>query len=267
MLHTTTPPGLPPSYLTDPYGPYPPTPHPPQAHQYVHSMPSAFTRHPGTPHHPLFDGGRNWRGVQSSPYGQEGLIQTHESVFASRERFLPHDGPYYSQAPPHPHPPPPPPPPPPSATQTSQHLVQPRGVTFLRDPYSPPVQPSLEELHRRRNELVAQLRGQPLGASSISPPPFAHSPTPPLPFQTYPEEYSLAYAEDGSDEVSLRPGYQDGEYSSQYSPWSCETISSYIGSKETKPTDVIAASNVEVPVSIEQVLLNRLCQIPLFFNM
>lgn len=47
----------------------------------------------------------------------------------------------------------------------------------------------------------------------------------------------LQYLEDGSKAF----GSREPDYAGQYSPWSCDTIGSYIGSKDAKPKDVSRA--------------------------
>ncbi|XP_075793056.1 roquin-1 isoform X3 [Pelodiscus sinensis] len=116
------------------------------------------------------------------------------------------------------------------------HLNQIRP-SYHREPYNrlpPPPQPhpSLDELHRRRKEIMAQLEERKV----ISPPPFAPSPTLPHPFHT--EEYL-------DEELKVAGKYKGNDYS-QYSPWSCDTIGSYIGTKDAKPKDVVAAGSVEM---------------------
>uniref|UniRef100_A0A8C0XVM4 RING-type E3 ubiquitin transferase n=1 Tax=Cyprinus carpio carpio TaxID=630221 RepID=A0A8C0XVM4_CYPCA len=120
------------------------------------------------------------------PAGAAGSLY-HPQEASSRDRY-PQDG-YY---PPGPHP-----------SQMRSHIGQ--------DPYSRS-QPSLDDLHRRRKELLVQLEERKV----ISPPPFAASPT----LSTHPRE---------------------PDYAGQYSPWSCDTIGSYIGSKDAKPKDVSRA--------------------------
>uniref|UniRef100_A0A452IB39 RING-type E3 ubiquitin transferase n=1 Tax=Gopherus agassizii TaxID=38772 RepID=A0A452IB39_9SAUR len=102
------------------------------------------------------------------------------------------------------------------------------------NPLPPPSQthPSLDELHRRRKEIMAQLEERKV----ISPPPFAPSPTLTHPF--HPEEYS-------DEDLKVAGKYKGNDYS-QYSPWSCDTIGSYIGTKDAKPKDVVAAGSVEM---------------------
>ncbi|XP_068095186.1 roquin-1 isoform X2 [Hyperolius riggenbachi] len=109
----------------------------------------------------------------------------------------------------------------------------------MQDPYSrmPPQlpsqpHPSLDELHRRRNEIITQLEERKV----ISPPPFAPSPT--LTHSFHQEEYL-------DDELKVSGKYKGNDYS-QYSPWSCDTIGSYIGTKDAKPKDVSGGGSVEV---------------------
>ncbi|XP_056119916.1 roquin-1 isoform X1 [Rhinichthys klamathensis goyatoka] len=134
------------------------------------------------------------------PSGAAGSLY-HPQETSSRDRYPP-DG-YYPAGPHH--------------SQMRSHI---------RDPYSRP-QPSLDDLHRRRKELLVQLEERKV----ISPPPFAASPTPTHPF---PNDYPQEYLEDGSKAF----GSREPDYAGQYSPWSCDTIGSYIGSKDAKPKDV-----------------------------
>ncbi|XP_056388011.1 roquin-1 isoform X1 [Hyla sarda] len=110
---------------------------------------------------------------------------------------------------------------------------------YSRDSYSrlPPQHPSqphpsLDDLHRRRKEIMAQLEERKV----ISPPPFAPSPT--LTQTFHPDEYL-------DEELKGSVKYKGNDYS-QYSPWSCDTIGSYIGTKDAKPKDVSAGGCVEV---------------------
>ncbi|XP_048352461.1 roquin-1 isoform X1 [Sphaerodactylus townsendi] len=114
------------------------------------------------------------------------------------------------------------------------HLSQIRP-SYPREPYGrPPPQPhpSLDELHRRRKEIMAQLEERKV----ISPPPFAPSPTLPPSFHT--DEYM-------DEDLKVAGKYKGNDYS-QYSPWSCDTIGSYIGTKDVKPKDIVAAGTVEM---------------------
>ncbi|KAM8930947.1 roquin-1 isoform 2-T2 [Pelodytes ibericus] len=92
--------------------------------------------------------------------------------------------------------------------------------------------PSLDDLHRRRKEIMAQLEERKV----ISPPPFAPSPT--LPHAFHSDEYL-------DEELKVSGKYKGNDYS-QYSPWSCDTIGSYIGTKDAKPKDVSAGGSMEV---------------------
>ncbi|XP_077784325.1 roquin-1 isoform X5 [Podarcis muralis] len=114
------------------------------------------------------------------------------------------------------------------------HLSQIRP-SYHREPYSrPPPQPhpSLDDLHRRRKEIMAQLEERKV----ISPPPFAPSPT--LPHSLHTDEYI-------DEDMKVAGKYKGNDYS-QYSPWSCETIGSYIGTKDAKPKDTAAVGLVEM---------------------
>ncbi|KAK1786727.1 hypothetical protein P4O66_017116 [Electrophorus voltai] len=105
----------------------------------------------------------------------------------------------------------------------------------VRDLYGR-AQPSLDYLHRRRKELLNQLEERKV----ISPPPFAASPT--LPSPAFHADYPQEYIEDGSKPF----GSREPDYAGQYSPWSCDTIGSYISSKDPKPKDAMAAGSVEM---------------------
>ncbi|XP_076829796.1 roquin-1 [Brachyhypopomus gauderio] len=105
------------------------------------------------------------------------------------------------------------------------------------DLYGRATQPSLDYLHRRRKELLNQLEERKV----ISPPPFAASPTP-----AFHADYPQEYVEDGSKGF----GGREPDYAGQYSPWSCDTIGSYIGSKDPKPKDGMAAGAVQM-MSVE----------------
>ncbi|KAL2097973.1 hypothetical protein ACEWY4_007180 [Coilia grayii] len=111
--------------------------------------------------------------------------------------------------------------------------------SYVRDPYSRS-QHSLDYLHRRRKEIMAQLEERKV----ISPPPFAASPTLPHAFPNdYPQEYH--------DESSKAFGKgREQDYAGQYSPWSCDTIGSYIGTKDAKTKDLMATGGVEM-MSVE----------------
>uniref|UniRef100_A0A673B936 RING-type E3 ubiquitin transferase n=1 Tax=Sphaeramia orbicularis TaxID=375764 RepID=A0A673B936_9TELE len=98
---------------------------------------------------------------------------------------------------------------------------------YVRGPSYSGSQHSLDYLHRRRQELLSQLEERKV----ISPPPFAASPTLSHPFPKSPKTI-----------VKCR----EPDYAGQYSPWSCETIGSYIGTKDPKPKDVMVPGTMEM---------------------
>lgn len=49
------------------------------------------------------------------------------------------------------------------------------------------------------------------------------------------------------EDLKVAGKYKGNDYS-QYSPWSCDTIGSYIGTKDAKPKDAVAARSVEMAV-------------------
>ncbi|CAN0176911.1 unnamed protein product [Lampetra fluviatilis] len=266
----------PPPSPADPYGPYPPPPPPPTHHAYASPPPpplpggyhmghhGAPPPPPPPPHHhhhhhhhaaaaaAAYDSRRAWRAPPPphapSPYppGQRdgGIGPGHESGYAVRGGPLPpshgHPEAGYYQPPQGGHMPAAPHGPPQMQQQQQQH----RPASVPRDPYAQPP-PSLEELHRRRAELLAQLKVARPGAPPVSPPPFAHSPTPP----------PLAMAPYGGEEYAPMVSGRIAEFPSQYSPWSCEAISSYIADKEAKPRDVMATSGSDMTVRLLRALL------------
>uniref|UniRef100_A0A674DX47 RING-type E3 ubiquitin transferase n=1 Tax=Salmo trutta TaxID=8032 RepID=A0A674DX47_SALTR len=130
---------------------------------------------------------------------------------ASRERYLPEG---YHPSGPHP-----------------SHM---RPYT-PRESYSrPQPTPSLDYLHRRRQEIMAQLED----GKQVTPPPFAPSPT-------LPHHYESNYTQEYLENSQAFSKYREPDYASQYSPWSCDTISSYIGSKEGKSRDSMERMNAE----------------------
>lgn len=116
----------------------------------------------------------------------------------------------------------------------------------------------------------------------ISPPPFAASPTLPHPFPSdYPPEVGIVsikcisnlnkcknkegllflyvYAcalmfstclQYGDESSKTIVKCREPDYAGQYSPWSCDTIGSYIGTKDAKPKDVIVPGSMEMMVSL-----------------
>lgn len=107
---------------------------------------------------------------------------------------------------------------------------------YVRGPTYSGSQHSLDYLHRRRQELLSQLEERKV----ISPPPFAPSPTLSHPF---PSDYPPEYGEDSSKTIVK---CREPDYAGQYSPWSCDTIGSYIGTKDAKPKDVMVPGSMEM---------------------
>ncbi|XP_047224802.1 roquin-1 isoform X2 [Girardinichthys multiradiatus] len=108
--------------------------------------------------------------------------------------------------------------------------------TYVRgSPYSSS-QTTLDYLHRRRQELLSQLAERKV----ISPPPFAASPTLSHPF---PNDYPTEYGDESSKTILKG---REPDYAGQYSPWSCETIGSYISTKDAKPKNVMVPGAMEM---------------------
>uniref|UniRef100_A0A8C7JAM2 RING-type E3 ubiquitin transferase n=1 Tax=Oncorhynchus kisutch TaxID=8019 RepID=A0A8C7JAM2_ONCKI len=103
--------------------------------------------------------------------------------------------------------------------------------SYVREPYGRSSQPSLDYLHHRRKELMAQLEERKVIA-----------PSPTLP-HTFPSDYPPEYGEESSKAFGK---CREPDYAGQYSPWSCDTIGSYIGSKDSKPKDVMAPGAMEM---------------------
>ncbi|XP_071781210.2 roquin-1 isoform X1 [Centroberyx gerrardi] len=107
---------------------------------------------------------------------------------------------------------------------------------YAREPPYGRSQHSLDYLHRRRQELISQLEERKV----ISPPPFAASPTLSHPF---PSDYPPEYGEESSKAFGK---CREPDYAGQYSPWSCDTIGSYIGTKDAKPKEVMVPGTMEM---------------------
>uniref|UniRef100_A0A669BU18 RING-type E3 ubiquitin transferase n=1 Tax=Oreochromis niloticus TaxID=8128 RepID=A0A669BU18_ORENI len=215
---------------------------PDQPPQYV---PRDYIRNPpphsesGPPYPDPYPGYPPERTYQAPHSGQQ-FSYPHPSHY-DRGRHMPYSGP----------PPPPQPYVPPPSTGHSNSVYHPEPSTrdrYAADGYYPPgaqpmnmrpyvrgpscsgPQASLDYLHRRRQELLSQLEERKV----ISPPPFAASPTLTHPF---PNDYPP------DPKIILNVG---ANYPGQYSPWSCETIGSYIGTKDPKPKDVMVGPPVEM---------------------
>lgn len=87
-------------------------------------------------------------------------------------------------------------------------------------------QPSLDYLKRRRQEIMAQLEQS---KKVVSPTPFGSTPS-----------YDPSYPQDTRGQSHYMENsygfghFREPEYTTSYSPWSCDTFGSYIGSKDMK---------------------------------
>ncbi|XP_031136966.1 roquin-1b isoform X5 [Sander lucioperca] len=117
----------------------------------------------------------------------------------------------------------------------TQNAQPPPMRAYGRGPSYSGSQPSLDYLHRRRQELLSQLEERKV----ISPPPFAASPV----SHPFPSDYPPEYGEESSKNMVK---CREPDYAGQYSPWSCETIGSYIGTKDAKPKDVMVPGTMDM---------------------
>ncbi|CAJ0947184.1 unnamed protein product [Ranitomeya imitator] len=70
------------------------------------------------------------------------------------------------------------------------------------------------------------------------------------PVAAHPGQIRPPYNRYLDEELKVSGKYKGNDYS-QYSPWSCDTIGSYIGTKDAKPKDVSAGGCVEVACILE----------------
>ncbi|KAI2650454.1 Roquin-1 [Labeo rohita] len=133
--------------------------------------------------------------------------------------------------------------PPPLPPQSSSYLPEPDSYNhssqirnYQRNPYTR-TQPSLDYLHRRRQEIMAQLEDRKVA----SPSPFSssHSYEP-----SYPQDMrgQSHYMEENSHGFGH---FRESDYTSSYSPWSCDTFGSYIGGKEIKSKEGMNAMDAQ----------------------
>ncbi|KAI5101144.1 roquin-1, partial [Silurus meridionalis] len=148
----------------------------------------------------------------------------------------------------------PPPPQAPTAGASSSYLPEPRDrygpdhsghsrPYSSRNAYARP-QPSLDYLHRRRKEIMAQLEERKV----VSPPPFGSS-------TNLSHSYDSGYTQEVRGQNHYMgenpPVFQNArepEYAPSYSPWSCDTFVPYIGTKDMKSKDCEATGYMEMTI-------------------
>lgn len=60
---------------------------------------------------------------------------------------------------------------------------------------------------------------------------------------------SLLFLQYGDESSKTIMKCRESDYAGQYSPWSCETIGSYIGTKDAKLKDIMVPGTMEMMVS------------------
>lgn len=111
--------------------------------------------------------------------------------------------------------------------------------SLLRLPPPPQSHSSLDKLHCIQKEIMAQLEGRKVIFLS----PFAPSPT------LLPTSHQEKFLDDEFKTDGKFKGY---DYS-QKSPWPCATACSYIGTKDAKRKNIVAAQSVETKTSVSTV--------------
>ncbi|XP_062868694.1 roquin-1a isoform X2 [Trichomycterus rosablanca] len=116
------------------------------------------------------------------------------------------------------------------------------GRPYNRNAYARP-QPSLDYLHRRRKEIMAQLEGRKV----VSPPPFASSPNL---AHSYDPGYNQEVRGQNHQYLEENPSsfesFREPDYAAQYSPWSCDTFVPYIGTKDMKSKEGLGSGYMEM---------------------
>ncbi|XP_026861261.2 roquin-1a isoform X3 [Electrophorus electricus] len=123
--------------------------------------------------------------------------------------------------------------------ESFSHVGQSRS--YGRNIYARP-QHSLDYLHRRRKEIMAQLEERKV----VSPPPFASSPNP---AHSYDPSYSQEVRGQSHSMEETPPAFvsfREPDYAAQYSPWSCDTFVPYIGTKDMKSKEGMAVGYMEM---------------------
>ncbi|XP_028665052.1 roquin-2 isoform X3 [Erpetoichthys calabaricus] len=117
-----------------------------------------------------------------------------------------------------------------------------RTVTLQRDSYNR-IQMGYEEPFRRKTDQWTVYHSQkPPPLVTPSHPPASQSPSRSSPL--FDMEFSSEFPEGSSDFVCSK--LKEDGHLSQYSPWSCGTISTCIHANHAEPTDVVASSSMEL---------------------
>ncbi|XP_007907233.1 roquin-2 isoform X2 [Callorhinchus milii] len=121
-------------------------------------------------------------------------------------------------------------------------LNEPRSVTMQRDLYSRSQPSGFDDpLRRKVDQWVHYPTPKPPPVSSTLST-VAQPSAPPSPL--FSVDFSSEFSENPSD-LCVGTKFED-QHMSQYSPWSCGTISSCISAMEPDPKDVMATTNVEI---------------------
>ncbi|KAL7855228.1 hypothetical protein SRHO_G00174180 [Serrasalmus rhombeus] len=113
--------------------------------------------------------------------------------------------------------------------------------SYGRSAYSRP-QTTLDYLHRRRKEIMAQLEERKV----VSPPPFASSPNLAHPYDpSYTQDVrgQNHYMEENSPAFE---NFREPDCAAQFSPWSCDTFVPYIGAKDMKSKEALVTGYMEM---------------------
>ncbi|XP_007240175.3 roquin-1a isoform X1 [Astyanax mexicanus] len=105
----------------------------------------------------------------------------------------------------------------------------------------PRPQPSLDDLHRRRKEIMAQLEE----VKVVSPPPFGSSSNLAPPYEPSYSQEARGQSHYMEENSTAFESFREPDYAAQYSPWSCGTFVPYIG-KDMKSKEGMAAGYMEM---------------------
>lgn len=126
------------------------------------------------------------------------------------------------------------------ATQIYSHPSQSRSHSRAAYPRPPP---TLDDLHRRRKEIMAQLEERKV----VSPPPFASSPNLAPPYEPSYSQEARGQSHYMEENCTAFESFREPDYAAQYSPWSCDSFVPYIG-KDKKSKEGMAAGYMEMNV-------------------